>query len=236
MPPSVMELAKATWPEIDRTARSRLLVVPIGSLEQHGPHLPFDTDTRIAAEVATRLSQLRADVVVAPAVPYGASGEHAAFAGTLLVGHEVLSEFLVELVRSARSSFAGVVLLSAHGGNAQALARVAARGDSEGDPVLSWSVAVPGGDAHAGRTETSLMLAIDARAVRHDQTEAGCTESLEKILPRLRAEGVRPVSSNGVLGDPHGASAEEGAALLEWLATQVAGAVDARWPRSEGQA
>ena len=63
---------------------------------------------------------------MAPAVAYGASGEHAGFPGTLLVGHEVLAELLVELVRSARSSFAGVVLVSAHGGNEDALAAASA--------------------------------------------------------------------------------------------------------------
>ena len=64
----------------------------------------------------------RADVVVAPAVAYGASGEHAAFPGTLLINHEVLADLLVELVRSARDAFAGVVLISAHGGNHEGLA------------------------------------------------------------------------------------------------------------------
>ena len=74
-----------------------------------------------------------------------------------------------------------------------------------------WSPRSPGGDAHAGRTETSLMLAIAPDAVRLELAEPGCTEPLESLLPRLRAEGVRPVSANGVLGDPTGASADEGA-------------------------
>jgi mycofactocin system creatininase family protein len=225
-----MELAGATWPEVAATNRSGLLVVPLGSLEQHGPHLPLDTDTRIALELAHRLSRLRPDVVLAPPVPYGASGEHADFPGTLLVNHVVLADFLTELVRSARRDFAGVVVVSAHGGNGEALSLVDQRGLAEGDAVLLWAAATPGGDAHAGRTETSLMLAIDEPAVRLHLAEAGRVEPLAEIMPRLRTEGVRPVSSNGVLGDPSGASAAEGRVLLESMTAELSRAVALRWP------
>src|SRR5271154_3323714 len=115
-PPPVAELARMRWPDIEKGPR-KLLAVPVGSCEQHGPHLPLDTDTRIAVELAVRLELALPSVAVAPAVPYGARGEHAAFPGTLLLNHGVLAELLVELVRSARCSFAGVVLVSAHGGN-----------------------------------------------------------------------------------------------------------------------
>jgi creatinine amidohydrolase len=168
-------------------------------------------------------------VVVAPAVAYGASGEHAAFAGTLLIGHEPLAAMLVELVRSARAAFRGIVLVNAHGGNETTLADVARRCTAEGDDVLVWRAAVTGGDAHAGRTETSLMLAIDAAAVRLELAEPGCTEPIDRLLPRLRAEGVRPVSSNGVLGDPTGASAAEGRALLNDLVADLTASVTRRW-------
>jgi mycofactocin system creatininase family protein len=225
-----VELGATTWPEVEATGGARLLAIPVGSLEQHGPHLPLDTDTRIAVEVARRLSGTRPDIVTAPAVPYGASGEHAAFAGTLLVDHAVLAAFLIELIRSARASFAGVVLVSGHGGNHEGLALVSERCRADGEAVLIWPVAVPGGDAHAGRTETSLMLAIDPEAVRMELAEAGCTDPLEVLMPRLRAGGVRPIASNGVLGDPTGASAAEGAALLAAMTTELADAVAARWP------
>jgi mycofactocin system creatininase family protein len=167
---------------------------------------------------------------VAPALPFGASGEHADFGGTLLVNHDVLASVVIELVRSARRSFAGVVLVSAHGGNNEGLARAQAQCQADGDDVLVWSVGAPGGDAHAGRTETSLLLAIDPAAVRLDLAEAGCTDPIDEILPRLRAQGVRPISSNGVLGDPSGANAEEGRALLSSMTGALAAAIGARWP------
>jgi mycofactocin system creatininase family protein len=225
-----VDLGGVTWPEVAATANGFLLALPVGSLEQHGPHLPLDTDTRIAVALARGLAGARPDVFVAPPVGYGASGEHAGFAGTLLVGHTVLAELLMELVRSARASFAGVVVVSTHGGNHEGLSLFKERCRADGEAVLVWPAVVPGGDAHAGRTETSLMLAIDPAAVRLERAEAGNTGALEALLPRLRAEGVRPVSSNGVLGDPTGASAAEGEALLSALTADLIGAVRARWP------
>jgi mycofactocin system creatininase family protein len=225
-----VELGDATWPDIEATGRACVLAVPVGSLEQHGPHLPLDTDTQIAVELARRLSRSRSDVITAPPVAYGASGEHAAFAGTLLVNHLVLADLLMELIRSARASFAGVVLVSTHGGNHEGLSLVRDRCRADAEAAVVWTAAVAGGDAHAGRTETSLMLAIDPAAVRMELSEAGCTDPLEVLMPRLRAEGVRPISSNGVLGDPQGASAAEGELLLTAMTADLADAVGARWP------
>lgn len=226
-----MDLAGATWRQVEAIAGRTILAVPVGSLEQHGPHLPLDTDTRIAVAVAAGLAERCADVAVAPAVPYGASGEHAGFPGTLLVGHDVLADLLVELVRSARASFAGVVVVSAHGGNGESLASVLARSTAEGDDVLVWQAAARDGDAHAGRTESSLLLALDPSVVHMELAEAGSTEPLDALLPRLRSVGVRPVSSNGVLGDPAGANSAEGRAILHSLIDDLVGAVTARWPR-----
>jgi mycofactocin precursor peptide peptidase len=229
-----MELGDATWPEVEASGRSQVLVVPLGSLEQHGPHLPLDTDTRVAVALAGRLATALPAVTVGPALPYGASGEHAGFPGTLVVRHEVVAELLIELVRSARRSFAGVVVVSGHGGNAEGLSRAEERCRAEGDALLVWTAAPPGGDAHAGRTETSLMLAIDETSVRSHLAEPGCTQPLAAILPRLRAEGVRPVSSNGVLGNPEGASAAEGLILLDKMTERLCDAVLRWWPAGRG--
>jgi mycofactocin system creatininase family protein len=225
-----MELAGATWREVAATYGCCVLALPVGSLEQHGPHLPLDTDTRIAVALVEELARGNADVMMAPPLAYGASGEHADFPGTLLIDHHVLAGLVVELVRSARTAFRGVVLVSAHGGNAEGLEVAQARCADEGDDVLFWRATARGGDAHAGRTETSLMLAIDPAAVRLDLAVAGCTDPIQSLMPRLRAEGVRPISSTGVLGDPTGASAEEGRTLMSSMAADLSAAVSARWP------
>jgi creatinine amidohydrolase len=227
-----VDLGAATWPQVESSGRRTLLAVPLGSLEQHGPHLPLDTDARIAAAVAEGLARACSGIAVAPVLSYGASGEHAAFPGTLSLGTDVLSDVLVELVRSARASFTGVVLISAHGGNRDALTAAEKRSAAEGDDVLAWTLAVAGSDAHAGRTETSLMLAIDPDAVHLDRAEPGCTEPLHRLMPRLREEGLRPVSPNGILGDPAGANAPEGRDLLAALVAELAETVSARWARS----
>ncbi len=225
-------LGAMTWPEMDRRPGRLLLALPLGSLEQHGPHLPLDTDTRIAVALCERLARRRPDCLVAPAVAYGASGEHAGFPGTLSSGHRALARLLVELVRAARTTFAGVVIVSGHGGNQRALRAVAQVGEAEGDPVLVWSPSA-GGDAHAGRTETSLLLALDPASVRLEAAAPGRREPLPVLMPELRAHGVRAVSPNGVLGDPAGASAAEGHRVLDQLAADLAGAV-ARWRAGRG--
>ena len=206
-----------------------VLAVPVGSLEQHGPHLPLDTDTRIARALAEALAARRDDVVVGPAIAYGASGEHAGFAGTLSLGTAALTTALIELGRSA-DAFAGVVLVNGHGGNHAALQAATALLGDEGRTVVAWSPSIPGGDAHAGRTETSLLLHLDPDAVRTDRAEPGDRRPLDEVMGELRAGGVARVSPNGVLGDPTGATAEEGGALMARLVDQLVAAVDAALP------
>ncbi|HEY6531109.1 MAG TPA: mycofactocin biosynthesis peptidyl-dipeptidase MftE [Acidimicrobiales bacterium] len=222
------ELGGWTWPEV-APGDGRILAVPLGSLEQHGPHLPLDTDTRIAVALATGLAAHRGDVVVAPALPYGASGEHAGFPGTLSLGTEALTSVLVELGRSA-DAFAATVLVNGHGGNAEAIRAAVTVLTAEGRTVVAWSPSIPGGDAHAGRTETSLLLAIDPTVVRLDRAEPGERAPLGQIMSQLTTKGVAGVSPNGVLGDPTGASAEEGAVLLDRLVEQLVAATAALLP------
>jgi mycofactocin precursor peptide peptidase len=223
--PDGFTLATARWPEVEAGPR-RLLVVPLGSLEQHGPHLPMDTDTRIAAAVATRACHSRAGVGLAPPIPVGASGEHADFPGTLSIGTVALSTLLVELGRHASLHWPAMLLVNGHGGNVPAITDAVERLRHEGRPCHVWHAGLPGGDAHAGRTETSLMLALAPADVRADQAEAGVTTPLARLLPELRAHGVRKVSANGVLGDPAGASAAEGERLFGLLVASLAETLD----------
>ena len=212
-----MELGHAVWPDINPRCR---LLIPLGSTEQHGPHLPLDTDTRIAIAIATRATA-QVDAVVAPAVAYGASGEHDGFAGTLSIGHDALTFLLVELVRSASMTFANITLVNGHGGNHAGLSAAVKQLQDEGHQVTSWSPRIPGGDAHAGRTETSLMLALAPELVQLDKAEPGNTSPLSELIDDLRSGGVVAASPNGILGDPSGASAEEGHDLISALVADL---------------
>lgn len=219
-------LAQATWPQVER-ARRRALVVPLGALEQHGPHLPLDTDTRVAEAIASAAAAGRPGVHVSPALPLGASGEHADFPGTLSIGREALVAVVVELVRHATLHWPGVLLVNGHGGNVAALEQAVAVLTREGRRCRAWTASYAGGDAHAGRIETSLLLALAPDRVHLDSAEPGDPRPLDQLLPLLRDRGVRAVSANGILGDPTGASAEEGRELLARLVDACSGELDA---------
>ena len=212
------DLAEATSP---RTAGAELVLVPMGSIEQHGPHLPLETDTVIARAVADRIALALDDAWVAPAVSYGSSGEHQAFPGTCSIGNEALHLLVVELVRSIRCWAERVVLVNAHGGNLTAVRDAVEKLQTEGHDVTWVPCATEDVDLHAGRTETSVMLHLAPWSVRLDKAEAGNTQPLHEILPAMLAGGVAAVSANGVLGDPSGASAAHGAKLLDQIVARA---------------
>ena len=203
-------LASATSPSV---AQGSVVVVPVGSLEQHGPHLPLDTDTVIAQAVAAGVAD-RLGGWCAPALAYGSSGEHQSFPGTTSIGTPVLTEVLVELARSVRAWATQLVLVNGHGGNLQAIRLAVAKLRHERHDVRWLACSAAGMDAHAGRAETSLMLHLRPESVRLDLAERGNTAPLPALMPHLRSGGVSAVSRNGVLGNPEAASAEEGRQLL----------------------
>jgi mycofactocin system creatininase family protein len=214
-------LASSTSPDVGAyVQRDAVLAVPVGSTEQHGAHLPLSTDTDVAIALCRRLAAARADVLVAPAIAYGSSGEHAGFPGTLSIGQDALELLLVELGRSASETFRHLLRVSAHGGNADPVTRAAAQLRAESRDVRvfmpKWE-----GDAHAGRPETSMLLAIAPQSVHMERAAAGDTRPIAEIMPLLRSGGVRAVTDSGVLGDPTGASAAEGDALLTRLAADL---------------
>ncbi|MFI9028360.1 mycofactocin biosynthesis peptidyl-dipeptidase MftE [Streptomyces sp. NPDC053560] len=230
MPPEPAPLAGATWPEL--TDRRPLVLLPLGSCEQHGPHLPLDTDAAVAGAVAERSAARLADaddtpdVLVAPVQPYGASGEHEGFAGTVSLGQAALELLVVELGRSLLRWAGRLLVVNGHGGNVEALSRAVALLRYEGRDAAWWPCVPSGSDAHAGRAETSMMLRLRPAAVRTGRAAAGPTDPIERLLPRLRASSVRAVSPSGVLGDPAGAHAAEGERLLAGMAERLAADAD----------
>ena len=212
------------WPEIPDGA---LLVVPLGSTEQHGHHLPLGTDTSVAWAVADAAAGAIDGSLLAPALAYGASGEHEDFPGTVSLGTEALTGLLVEYGRSAGRWAGRVLLVNGHGGNLDALRAAGTVLRAEGRDVAWFPCGVPGGDAHAGRTETSIMLSLDPSAVQTDRLEPGFVGPVADVVERA----VAAASPNGILGDPTNASADEGDAVLGSLTDDLVTAVT-RWHAS----
>nr|WP_223111171.1 mycofactocin biosynthesis peptidyl-dipeptidase MftE [Aeromicrobium senzhongii] len=215
-------MGSAVWPGIEN---GTFVLVPVGSTEQHGPHLPLDTDATIAAEVAREVARCLPWAKVAPAIAFGSSGEHQDFPGTISIGQDALRLMLIELVRSASTWAQGIVFVNGHGGNVPALISAVGQLRAEGQEVAWVPCLAAGADAHAGFTETSLMLHLRPRDVRVDDMAPGNTTPISALLPHLMRHGVRQMSPNGVLGDPTGATAERGRHLFERMVEDVHAAV-----------
>ncbi|MEO9327778.1 mycofactocin biosynthesis peptidyl-dipeptidase MftE [Gordonia aurantiaca] len=211
-------LGQHSWPDLDGKAIT--LVVPLGSVEQHGPHLPLDADTRIAAAVADHVCDGSAgeDILRAPDLNYGASGEHEGFPGTISIGHDALRAMLVEYGRSACRWARRILFVNGHGGNTRTLIDAVSLLRYEGRDAAWYPCAFPDADAHAGFTETSVLLHVSPEVVDRGRAVAGNREPVGALLGAMRSGGVGAVSPTGVLGDPTDASAEEGRRLLDGVA------------------
>lgn len=194
----------------------KIVILPLGSWEQHGPHLPLDTDSVIISKVlddALAHHPHAGDFMRAPLLPITASDEHHGFSGGLSTGTEALVHSVVAICRSASTWATGVLIVNGHGGNYDALQRIASALAYENIVHALWSLpSYQGGDMHAGHTETSLMLHIARDSVRHDNiiNVSSPTPSVEQ----LRSRGVSGVSPTGIIGNPATATAQHGADVL----------------------
>jgi len=192
--------------------RDTIVVLPLGAWEQHGSHLPLNTDSISISAVVRAAMQQMTDVsfFVAPTIEISASDEHEGFSGTLSTGTEALVQSVVAICRSA-SWARGICIANGHGGNADALQLITSALRHEGITHSIWSLpSYKGGDMHAGHTETSLMLHLHPDSVRTDVIEPGASGSTADMVDSMRSGGVIAVSENGVLGDPTTATAAHG--------------------------
>jgi creatinine amidohydrolase len=237
-------LATMTSPQVhaEIAAGRTTIVVPFGAVEQHGPHLPLDTDTVLADRLGPLIAE-RLDGLCAPTVPIGCSKHHLAFAGTLSFQPETLHMVVRDLVESlAAHGFRRIVLLPTHGGNEEPLRQAATVSRRDGItlvvPGLGAIVAALLADAsargvtpgdqggHAGELETSLMLALVPDLVRTSSMEPGYMGPLDDAATRVFFDqGAAALSPNGVIGDPRGSSPAAGhayvAAFLDSVEAQL---------------
>jgi len=244
---------KVLWAELRRpeleAARDAgaVVVVPVGATEQHGPHLPVDTDTSSVTEIALRAARQveRPPVLVAPTVPYGLSPHHMGFTGTITLRVDTLIDVLVDICHSVHAhGFKKIVLLNGHGGNQGLIDAVAVRLVAEQIYVASLTYWNPiradlreigrsaeGGMSHACEMETSVQLALRPHLVDMAAAVAAPLVPLTSFFSRdFRAPGVanypldfrRGDHTAGVWGDPTCATAETGEKVLAVASAKLA--------------
>lgn len=208
-----------TDPEL-RAAAVKNAILPVGSMEQHGPHLPVSTDVLIAEHVAKRIAPL-VGATVMPAIAYGVSFEHRP-----LFNASVRKSTLAATVRDVCASLAGqgfvqIIVLNGHHGNIPALKNAA----SSSVHVLHYWRYMKQELGHAGEAETSLMLAIAPELVDMNKAVAGARKPAKSASTSRPGSFIR-VTGNGVWGDPRKATAEKGNRLLEEITKNLAKAIE----------
>jgi creatinine amidohydrolase len=230
------ELARLTWPEAgDALERARLALVPVGSCEQHGPHLTLDTDIAIASAFARRLAEDLGELaVLCPPLGYGLSEHHLGFPGTLTLRPNTFVGFVSDVAESlAHWGIRRVLVVNGHGGNIDGI-RLAARTvrRDRGSIVagVMWSQLAADETArraqselygHACEIETSVAMVLAADSVHADRI-AGPRPArrADPLTDPPRAMVDRPTwfrewTENGALGDPRLASEEIGESVVE---------------------
>jgi mycofactocin system creatininase family protein len=231
-----------TWPGAqERLKRLGVALLPVGAIEQHGPHLPLDVDAydaeRLAREVAERCTDPRP--LVLPLIAYGVSYHHDDFPGTISVGPDVLSRLVYEVGMSvARQGIDKLVIVNGHGGNGPALhfaAQLINRDASiftcvdtgESSDTDIDQMATTNNDVHAGEIETSTTLALRPEVVRMDELESSVPSFSSHYLDFSSKRGVAwygrtlKISESGVMGDPTKASSEKGNQMWEIMVNNL---------------
>ncbi len=244
-----MYLADRTWPDVATADAGPVAFVPLGSTEQHGPHLPLSTD-HVIAEGLARAAADRTGFVCTPTVNVGVSDHHRHFHGTMWVSPSSFRDYVEDLTRNLTAhGIDRVVFVNAHGGNAQHLQEVGRRLRADETAFATpwmWDESIPElvddlfetNGPHAGPKETSMLLHLDPETVEPGEFENARDGGLTDLASsghsrhgaRVHYDTIEN-SANGAFGDPTDASAEKGERLFEaacdelvhlaeWLADQ----------------
>jgi creatinine amidohydrolase/Fe(II)-dependent formamide hydrolase-like protein/7-cyano-7-deazaguanine synthase in queuosine biosynthesis len=235
-------LGELSWPQAEaRFSEVDLALLPVGAVEQHGPHLPLDTDAFDAEYLSMRVAEACSDPkpLVLPLIPYGVSYHHLDFAGTLSISPETLSKLVYEVgVSAARHGITKLVIINGHGGNSPALhfaAQMINRdahiftcvesGETSDTDIAELTETA--NDVHAGEIETSTTLHVRPDLVRMDQAAGSAPEFSSRYLDFSSKRAVtwyahtRKISTTGVMGDPTKASPEKGEKIWEVMVRRL---------------
>ena len=234
-----LELEKMRWPEIKQALEDgfKTVIIPAGSIEQHGPHLPECVDNIVGLEVAKKVAENLGKTLVAPIITPGLSLHHMTFPGTISLRPETFMALAEDYVDCYyKHGFRNMVFFSGHGGNFRALDEVARNARKKYDdltifnainikdmeiilPDLERIEGIPKGAIGMGHScdyETSMMLDLCPALVEMNAVEVGNTcELTDETLETLYQGGMSALTANGILGDPTNATAERGARNIE---------------------
>jgi creatinine amidohydrolase len=226
-----MKLAELHWPDVKKLDRQKtVVIVPVGSMEQHGPHLPFQVDVFVSSRLAEDLEQTIPEILLLPALWAGVSAHHMDFPGSITLRAQVFIEVLRDVCASLHHhGFRRIVLLNGHGGNRASLevlgqqlfaelgltVNTLAYWDLVPDLVKSLKAAPSSGMGHSGELETSLMLYLAPHLVNPAEVPRGALgiEEHGPLTGIKRYASMKEHSAEGVIGIPSAASAETGAKL-----------------------
>ena len=231
---TALHLDRLTWADVRleiENGRDTVLV-PFGSTEQHGRHMPLGTDAVLGDEFGWALA-VRLDAFLAPTVRFGCSDHHLSFPGTISLSDDTFHGIVTDVVASlSRHGFRRILLMPTHGGNFKPLAdavaqlktidkvKVIAFTDLEGLVQAAFKSSSAFGvnpvqsGAHAGEWEASLMLALRPDQVKMDRAAQGFVGELSEIMAKV-FDGIENLDANGVLGDPRPATAAAGERYFE---------------------
>jgi creatinine amidohydrolase len=232
-------MEKMTWPDIQSCLNDgyKTAVIACGAIEQHGPHLPLFVDSEHGTVIAERVAKRLGDALIAPTIRVGYSDEHLDFPGTLSFRKSTFEAVCTDYCRSlARHGFKKICFIPSHGGNFEPLKEIKDNlqklvTEDVGVKVFTdmslviklWkqvaeeeaSLAANVG-GHADIAESSIMLALYPELVRWKSVEAGYTEILSTAQQKkVKEDGIQAITSNGILGDPQGMSAEIGRRCID---------------------
>ncbi|SRR5579885_534997 len=209
--------------------KNPVAIIPVGSIEQHGPHLPISTDTDIVYHIAKKVSE-KTGFLLLPTIECGVSFEHHPFFN-LSTSPDALQRYLVDMCISLwKNKIKTIIILNGHHGNQKALKGIpskVAKNKKNGPRVIVWSYwhFMKQRFDHAGFVETSIMRAI-SKQVEMDKAEKGLVESDHtkkelKRLGRIANKSFIAVTKNGVWGDPRHATAKDGRKILKEIITSI---------------
>lgn len=227
-----------TWPEAEKRLKHvDIAFLPIGAIEQHGPHLPLDTDAFDAAYLANRVAEACSDPkpLVLPLISYGVSYHHEGFKGTISIRNDTLSRLVYDIgMSAAQNGIRKLVIINGHGGNGPAINHAAQMVNRDAQILVCvdtgetsdfdiGGIVKTENDVHAGEIETSTSLAVRPALVRMDLAEAFVPNFSSRYLNFTSIRGVswyahtRKISATGVMGDPTRANAEKGEKIWQTM-------------------